>query len=90
MIPAATSTPRPATRERADHAGAGMSRTPHVGPTGNRTIAGQTQPAATARPVVPRPARRGVRPGCPDTGDLETGQPWWSLKAATTATSAHP
>ena len=59
MIPAATATPRPATRDRADYAGAAPSRTPHIGPAGDRAIAGQAQPAATAR--------RGVQAGF--TGD---------------------
>ena len=55
MIPTATAPPRPATRERADYVGAGPCRTPHVGLAGDRTIARQTQPAATAR--------RGVQAG---------------------------
>ena len=57
MIPTATATPRPATRKHADYAGAGPSRTPHAGSAGDRTIAGQAQPAAAAR--------RGVQAGTP-------------------------
>ena len=52
MIPTATAVPGLAARERADHARASRPRPPHPGPTRDRTIAGQTQPAATARSGV--------------------------------------
>ena len=52
MIPTATAAPGPAARERAGYAGASPSRPPHTGPAGDHTIAGQTQPAATAKPGV--------------------------------------
>ncbi len=52
MTPTATAAPGPAARERAGYAGAGPPRPPHTGPTGDRTTAGVTQPAATARPGV--------------------------------------
>lgn len=52
MMPTSTATRRPAAQERADIAGAGPSRAPYVGPAGDRTIADQTQPAATARPGI--------------------------------------
>ena len=47
MIPTATAAPGPAALERAGYAGAGPSRPPHAGPAGDRTSAGETQPAAT-------------------------------------------
>ena len=52
MIPTATAAPGPAARESAGYAGASPSRPPHTGPAGDHTIAGQTQPAATANPGV--------------------------------------
>jgi N-acetylglucosamine malate deacetylase 2 len=52
MTPTATAALESAARERADYAGAGRPRRPCPGPAGDRTIAGEIQPAATARSGV--------------------------------------
>jgi LmbE family N-acetylglucosaminyl deacetylase len=70
MTPTATAALESAARERADYAGAGRPRPPCPGPAGDRTIAGEIQPAATARSGV-QAGITGVPGGLPGEGPAQ-------------------